>query len=62
MPELRSKDGSAAGGCIGSAGGFALCITAVLLGAGAARAESASSYPAVCLGKFRLAVERRGLG
>jgi len=46
MPALRSKDESLARRCIGlSAGGFAVCLTALTLAAGTARAESANAVP-----------------
>jgi hypothetical protein len=46
MLELRSKDESPVRRCIGlSAGAFAVCLTAVTLADGAARAESANAIP-----------------
>ena len=44
--ELRSKDASPARRCRGSsAGGFAVCLTAVMIAASAARAETAKAVP-----------------
>ena len=53
MRGSRSKDQSLACRCIGlSAGGFAVCLTAATLGAGAARAESASATPPFASANF----------
>ena len=52
MPGSRSKDGSLVGGCIGSAGAFALCVTAMLLATGPARSESANTIPPFASANF----------
>jgi hypothetical protein len=53
MLGLRSKDESLAPRCIGlSAGGFAVCLTAVTLAAGTARAESSNAIPQFASANF----------
>jgi len=53
MPGLRSKDELSACRCIGrSAGGFAVCLTAVTFCVGMARAESAHAIPQFASANF----------
>jgi hypothetical protein len=53
MPGLKWKDESPACRCVGlSAGGLAVCLTAAMVAAGAARAESANAIPQFASSNF----------